>query len=113
MLCGVNLGLVVIFMIFQFFMLKKLKTDIWAYGTLLIGFVFFLFSVVTMFFGSVFVAFLSDRYLDGLFFYHLFVFCAIIMMHKFWLSVCENEAECGVLKIDKNGKRTEVFIEDM
>lgn len=96
-----NFLLVIAYVFFQFHTLKSLNTEIWAYGTLLIGFVFFIIGIIPLFYGSEFIAQLSERYLDGLFFFHLFIFCAIIMIHKFWLSICECESECTPLFVKR------------
>ncbi|TBU09098.1 catalytic subunit of chitin synthase III [Hamiltosporidium magnivora] len=89
-----NLGLAFLYLILQVLKLIRLDAEVWAYGTLIISALFFMSGILPLFFGSEYIALLSDRYLDGLFFFHLFIFCGIIMIHKYWLSVCENEAEC-------------------
>lgn len=96
-----NTGMVVAFFLTQLLTLKILKTEIWAYGTILLGFLFFAMAVGPLFYGCDLLALLTERYFDGLFCFHLFIFCAIIMIHKFWLSTCENESECTPLKIGK------------
>ncbi|EQB61631.1 putative glucose na cotransporter [Vairimorpha apis BRL 01] len=64
-----------------------------------IAFTFFMLSVVFLVVGSHLIAILTDKYLDNLFFYNLFVFCAVVMVHKFWLSVCDYEVECLLLEV--------------
>lgn len=93
--------LVIGYVFFQFHTLKSLNTEIWAYGTLFIGAVCFIIGIIPLGFGSEIIVKLCERYLDGLFFFHLFIFCAIIMIHKFWLSICECEAECPPLIVKK------------
>lgn len=88
---------------FQLYMMRQIGSEVWAYGTLFIAGVFFATGCIPLFFGCKYIAILTERYLDGLFFLHLFYFCAIIMIHKFWLSVCEDEVECTALLI-KNSK---------
>ncbi|KAM0673711.1 Chitin synthase [Gurleya vavrai] len=96
-----NLFLLFSYMCFQLYMMRQIGSEVWAYGTLFIAFLFFCAGCVPLFFGCRYIAFLSERYLDGLFFLHLFFFCAIIMIHKFWLSICEDEVECTALLIRK------------
>ncbi|WUR04867.1 chitin synthase export chaperone [Vairimorpha necatrix] len=83
----------------QFRKLNKIKGEIWAYGTILISLLFFALAVGSMFIDSKFIGILTDKYIDNLFFHNLFLFCAIVMIHKFWLSVCDYEVECLLLDI--------------
>ncbi|EEQ82175.1 hypothetical protein NCER_101153 [Vairimorpha ceranae BRL01] len=85
--------------VIQFRKLNKIRGEIWAYGTILISLIFFLLSCACMFINSTFIAVLSDKYIDNLFFHCLFLFCAVVMIHKFWLSVCDYEVECLVLDV--------------
>lgn len=87
------------YFIIQFKKLNKKKGEIWAYGTILISFIFFLLSASCLFVGSRIIAILTDKYLDNLFFHNLFLFCSVVMIHKFWLSVCDYEVECLLLEV--------------
>lgn len=94
-----NFIIVYIYFIVQIKKLNNIKAEIWAYGTILLAFTFFMLSVVFLVVGSHLIAILTDKYLDNLFFYNLFVFCAVVMVHKFWLSVCDYEVECLLLEV--------------
>lgn len=89
------------YIFFQFYTLNFLCSEIWAYGTLLISATFFILGTIPLIYGSTLIAQLTERYLDGLFFFHLFMFCSIIMMHKFWLSICESEVECTPITVKR------------
>ncbi|EJW05223.1 hypothetical protein EDEG_00688 [Edhazardia aedis USNM 41457] len=92
----------IFFLVYIFIQFKRLinkRREIWAYGNLTVAVSFFLMGTIPMFYGASIIAWLSDRYLDSLFFFHLFIFCAIIMVHKLWLSTSEDEEDCVPLKI--------------
>lgn len=88
-----------LYYVIQFKKLNRIRGEIWAYGTILISLIFFLLSVGFMFISSQLIAILTDKYIDNLFFHNLFFFCAVVMIHKFWLSVCDYEVECLLLDI--------------
>ncbi|KAF7682957.1 Chitin synthase export chaperone [Astathelohania contejeani] len=90
----VNGMFAIAYVLVQSLRLINMDAEVWAYGTLGIAFLFFCLGVIPMFYGSKYIAYVSERYLDGVFFFHLFIFSSILMIHKFWLSTCENEAEC-------------------
>lgn len=89
--------LLFLYFILQIGLLMQIDAEVWGYGTLFVGLIFFLGGITPIFYGSNIIALLSERYLDGLFFFHLFTFCSIIMIHKFWLSVYDDEAECTAI----------------
>lgn len=98
----INLVICTMYVVSQLALLIKNNSEVWAYGTLSIAAIFFSLGSTVLFYGSEHIAMLSERYLDGLFFFHLFMFCAIIMVHKYWLSICDFEAECASLVIDND-----------
>lgn len=87
------------YFIIQIRKLNKNNAEIWAYGTLTIGLFCFMISIIPIFVGSELVSILTSKYLDNLFFQHLFLFCSVVMVHKFWLSVCDYEVECYLLEL--------------
>lgn len=89
----------ILYFIFQLKRLRKNNGEIWAYGTLSISLLCFIISNIIVFIGSRLVALLTDRYFDNLFFYHLFVLCTFIMIHKYWLSVYDYEVESLQLEV--------------
>lgn len=93
----VNSGIVLAYLIYQVVLLRLIEAEVWAYGTLSIAVVFFSFACTFLFYGCNLVALLSERYLDGLFFFHLFIFCTVLMVHKYWYSISDNEIECADL----------------
>ncbi|KAM0678022.1 Chitin synthase [Binucleata daphniae] len=105
----VNLLWLFCYTCFQLYMMRQINSEVWAYGTLFIAGLFFFAGCIPLFFGCKYIATLSERYLDGLFFVHLLYFCAIIMIHKFWLSVCDDEVECTPMII-KNSKFSNKFL---
>lgn len=88
------------YVVTQFTLLVRMNSEVWAYGTLSIACIFFTLAVTILFYGSEPLAFMSDRYMDGLFVFHLFIFCTIIMVHKYWLSICDFEAECASIVVE-------------
>lgn len=88
------------YIVSQLVLLAKNDSEVWAYGTLSVAAMFFVPAVTVLLYGAKHVAYLSERYLDGLFVFHLFMFCTIIMVHKYWLSTCDFEAECASLVLD-------------
>lgn len=101
-----NLLISVLYVISQLVLLIRSNSEVWAYGTLSIAICFFSLGSAVLFYGSEHIAMLSERYLDGLFFFHLFMFCTIIMVHKYWLSICDFEAECASLVIESEGTKS-------
>ncbi|KCZ75979.1 hypothetical protein H311_03032, partial [Anncaliia algerae PRA109] len=93
----VNLGIVLVYLIYQIILLRVSEAEVWAYGTLSVAVVFFSIGCTFLFYGSNIIAFLSERYLDGYFFFHLFIFCTVLMIHKYWYSISDNEIECADL----------------
>lgn len=100
---ALNGALILAYLYLQFHTMKILNTEVWAYGTVFLSFVFFIMAIVPLFYGCSLIALLTERYFDGLFCFHLFIFCAIMMIHKFWLSICENESECTPLIVKRKG----------
>ncbi len=74
--------------------LKKIKSDIWAYGILAIIFGFYAITTVLYFYFGKIIAVLSERNLDNLFFISVFTLITIMMIHKYWLNTCDFEVEC-------------------
>lgn len=79
--------------------LRKTNGEIWAYGTLSISLLCFITSNIITFIGSGLIALLTDRYFDNLFFYHFFILCTFVMIHKYWLSVYNYEVESLQLEV--------------
>lgn len=94
-----NLVFVYSYFILQIKKLNRNKAEIWAYGTLTIALFCFILSIFPIFIGSEIISILTDKYLDNLFFHQLFLFCAVVMVHKYWLSVCDYEVECYLLEL--------------
>lgn len=100
LLFAVNFCFSFFYYLIQLIKLKERKAEIWAFGTLTIALLFLLLAMIPMFFGTFYITILCEAYLDGLFFLHLFCFCTVVMLHKFWLSICDNEAECTSLLLE-------------
>ncbi|CAD26171.1 similarity to glucose/Na cotransporter [Encephalitozoon cuniculi GB-M1] len=96
---ALNLLFFFLYMVFQVRRLRKTDGEIWAYGTLTISAACFLTANTVSFVGSRPIGLLTDRYFDNLFFYHFFVLCAFIMIHKYWLSVYNYEVESLRLEV--------------
>jgi hypothetical protein len=79
--------------------LRKINGEIWAYGTMFIAFVCFVLAQAMIFAGADLIALSTDKYFDNLFFYHLFMLCSFVMIHKYWLSNFDYEVECLVLDV--------------
>ncbi|KAF9760939.1 Chitin synthase export chaperone [Nosema granulosis] len=94
-----NLVFVYAYFILQVKKLNYNKGEIWAYGTLFLALVCFMISSMPIFIGSEMISILTDKYLDNLFFHQLFLFCAVVMIHKFWLSVYDYEVESYLLEL--------------
>ncbi|AFM97912.1 hypothetical protein EHEL_030130 [Encephalitozoon hellem ATCC 50504] len=88
-----------LYMVFQVKRLRKTDGEIWAYGTLVISTVCFLTANAASFVGSKTIGLMTDRYFDNLFFYHFFILCTFIMIHKYWLSVYNYEVESLQLEV--------------
>ena len=99
LLYSLNSLFLVFYLVGQFRKLKKIKSDIWAYGVLGIIFLFFVCSIVHTAFGSLIVAKVTERHLDSLFFVLLYNLCVAIMIHKYWLNTCDFELECLALTV--------------
>lgn len=95
-----NFFIALCYLVSQLVLLIRNDSEVWAYGTLSVAAMFFAPAVTVLLYGAKYVAFWSERYLDGLFVFHLFMFCTIIMVHKYWLSTCDFEAECASLVLD-------------
>lgn len=93
---------VLLYGISQLILLVRSDAEVWAYGTLAVSSAFFLIGAIFLGIGAELATFLSERYLDGLFFFHLMMFCSVIMVHKYWLSICDFEAECAPLIKDED-----------
>ncbi|EPR78347.1 Chitin synthase III catalytic subunit protein [Spraguea lophii 42_110] len=88
-----------IYFVVQIIKMKLMNAEIWAYGTLMISFIFYTISIIPFFSSSYLIVYLTDSYIDGIFFIHLFTFSAIMMIHKYWLSVCTSDIECAMVQI--------------
>ena len=90
----INMMSVLLYILGQASRLKKVNSDIWAYGILAI--IFIIYGVITAFmvFGSELIAEVSERNVDNLFFITLLSFMLVMMIHKYWLSTCDFELEC-------------------
>ncbi|ADM11160.1 glucose/Na cotransporter-like protein [Encephalitozoon intestinalis ATCC 50506] len=88
-----------LYMIFQVKRLRKTDGEVWAYGTLIISTACFLIANTFSFLGSRVIGLMTDRYFDNLFFYHFFILCTFIMVHKYWLSVYNYEVESLRLEV--------------
>lgn len=97
LICLISALFVILYGLSQLFLLIKNNAEVWAYGTLSVAASFFVLGALFLIFGSDLICFICERYLDGLFFFHLLMFCSVIMVHKYWLSVCDFEAECAPL----------------
>lgn len=91
------LVMAVLFIATQLFILYTNDAEIWAYGTLTIAAVFFALSGVVLLWGGYYIAYVSERYMDSFFFFHLAVFSSALMVHKYWLSICDFEVETAAL----------------
>lgn len=89
----------IFYLSFQMKKLKRIKSDVWAFGVLGIIFLFFLLSTLHTLVGSSIVAELSERNLDSMFFVTVYNFFMIMMVHKYWLSTCDFELECLSLSV--------------
>jgi len=99
MLFGINAISLLFYLLIQTSKLKKMNSDIWAYGILTIIFVVFVLSNVHTFVGAMPIAILSERNLDNLFFVTLYTLMMIMMVHKYWLNTCDFELECLSLTV--------------
>lgn len=79
--------------------LRKINSDIWAYGILGIIFMFYVLFIAQTFVAADVIGVVSERNLDSLFFISLFMFMMVMMIHKYWLSTCDFELECLSLGI--------------
>ncbi|KAL0265776.1 UNVERIFIED_CONTAM: hypothetical protein PYX00_011491 [Menopon gallinae] len=77
-----NLCIALCYIVSQLILLTRNDSEVWAYGTLAVAAMFFVPAVAVLLYGANHVSFWSERYLDGLFVFHLFMFCTIIMVHK-------------------------------
>lgn len=96
------IGIVSIAYVFLFFFIQTIKlkinrAELWPYGNLIIGFMFFSFGCTLFFIGNEIISFLCNGYLDGLFIIHTMFFLSFLMLHKFWLSTCDFEIECATV----------------
>ncbi|KAG0442274.1 Chitin synthase export chaperone [Dictyocoela muelleri] len=94
---GVNVFIAFLYYLKQLVSIKSLNLEIWVFWTLNIALAFFMLTGLPLFIGGEILAWLTNGYLDGLFFFHLFGFCTVVMIHKYWLSICSDEAECTFL----------------
>lgn len=94
-----NAVFLLLYMLLQARRLRKTGGEIWAYGTLMISTLCFAVANTASFVGSMEVGLATDRYFDNLFFYHFFVLCTFIMIHKYWLSVYNYEVESLRLEV--------------
>lgn len=90
--------MIILFCLVQIQRLKSLKKDVWSYGTLFLSIICTSISIASIFLGSSLIFQLSDAYLDSLFFFHLSMLCAVLMKHKLWHSMSDNEEECLVIQ---------------
>lgn len=74
--------------------LKRIKSDVWAYGILGIIMSLYMMSLMMCFVGADLVAALTEKNLDNFFFFTIFNTLLVIMYHKYWLSTCDFEIEC-------------------
>ncbi|KAM0672555.1 Chitin synthase [Ordospora colligata] len=82
-----------LYVLLQLKKLKKRNGEVWAFGTLFISLSCFIIANVFLFVGSAIIGIATNRYFDNLFFYHFFILCTFIMVHKYWLSVYDYEVE--------------------
>lgn len=99
MLFGINALSLLFYLMMQTSKLKKMNSDIWAYGILAIIFSVFVLSNVHMLVGAMPIAILCERNLDNLFFVTLYTLMMIMMVHKYWLNTCDFELECLSLPV--------------
>lgn len=97
---GVNAVLSFVYYAIQLSAIKNQNMEIWVFWTLTIALIFLLLTALPLFVGGKILAWLTNGYLDGLFFFHLFGFCTVVMIHKYWLAICSDEAECSWLPMD-------------
>lgn len=92
-----NMMCVFLFFFIQTCKLKIKRAELWPYGNLFIGLIFFAFAATLFFIGNEVVSFLCNGYVDGLFIIHILFFLSFLMLHKFWLSTCDFEIECATI----------------
>ena len=85
---------VFLYLITQVRKLKRIKSDIWAYGILGIMLFIYTMSLLPMFVGSELIAVFTEKNLDSFFVFQVFITLFVIMYHKYWLSTCDFEIEC-------------------
>lgn len=96
---ALNILFFLLYIVVQLKRLRKIDGEVWAYGTLSISLLCFVLSNAIVFAGSELIALHTDRYFDNLFFYHFFILCTFIMIHKYWLSVYDYEVESLQLEV--------------
>ncbi|EDQ31015.1 ABC-type multidrug transport system, ATPase and permease component [Enterocytozoon bieneusi H348] len=79
--------------------LKKIKSDIWAYGILSILFSIYIISLIPIFVGADIISILTEKNLDNFFIFHSLNTIFMLMLHKYWLSTCDFEIECLELEV--------------
>lgn len=88
-----DLGLLFFFVLMELRNLIKTDEDVWAYGCLFLAITALSIAIAFIFVDNWIVCFICDGYLDGMFFFHTFLFCAFLMLHKYWLNTCDFEIE--------------------
>src|SRR5699024_8509681 len=83
-----------LFVCTQIAKLRKLDTEIWTYGSIIVTAMLAALAGCTPFGISMGVVLLSNRYLDGLFLMHLFGFLAVLKVYNLWAIDKEKEIEC-------------------
>lgn len=87
------------YILMQARVLSITRADIWNYGILAIILLCYIMTAIHTLVGASFIANISERNLDNLFFVTLFTFIMVMMVHKYWLSTYDFELECLSLPV--------------
>ncbi|KAI4291019.1 hypothetical protein PAPHI01_0293 [Pancytospora philotis] len=87
------------YLVLQLPKLRKINSDIWAYGILALICITAVIVNLFSFVGGRPITQVTDGNLDNLFFQTLFTFLVIMLIHKYWLNTCDFELECLALNV--------------
>ncbi|OQS54979.1 hypothetical protein EHP00_1344 [Ecytonucleospora hepatopenaei] len=91
---SINTFNIIFYVLNQIKKLKRIKSDVWAYGILGILFTLYMMSILMTVVGADIIALVTEKNLDNFFFFTIFNTLMVIMYHKYWLSTCDFEIEC-------------------
>lgn len=88
-----NGALLILYFIFQIFLVSKNLDDRWPIGSISLGAFFFAIGQVILLQFSSRICILADHYFDGLFFESLCTMTATMMVYKYWDSITKEDLE--------------------